>query len=805
MNAFRQLNTCICRQNTCVFLLLLTLFLSPARAQEFFHVRGKVIDRVSREPVVGALVSSALSKDLQALTDTAGVFLLQRVPPGITSFRVKAMGYVACETPEYVVSAVTPEVNVELEEDVKLLDVLTVRPKLYQKTVESPLSVQVIGVREIEKSPGAGRDISRIVRGYPGVAFSPVGYRNDLIVRGGGPSENRFYMDGIEIPNINHFATQGATGGPVSIVNADLVREIKFYTGAFPADRSGAMSSVLDFTLREGLTERQSVKATLGASEAALSGSGHIGKKTTYLYSIRQSYMQLLFKMIGLPFLPNFIDGQVKVKSRLTPHDELTLMALGGIDRMDLNTDLKGEDESSDYILSYLPKIEQETFTVGANYKHYAGRHTQTFVLSHNYLNNKNLKYRDNDESMDENLIFRLKSAEQKTTFRFENKTTWTGGWQLKGGAEVNYLDYANRERRLLQNGNRAVYCTDLGLVAYGASATVAYSQPEERWNASLGLRMDGNNYSSLMSKPWTQLSPRASFRYFFTPHWSAAASAGWYHQMPPYTALGFEDEAGQRLNKNLRYMNVAQTALGGEWKPNEKWAVSVEGFYKSYHRVPLSVADGVPLTCKGTEYGVVGSEELVSTAQGRAYGVEALVRWTLPDRLNLTGSLTWYRSEYRANAQSAYIPSAWDNRILLNMSGTYDLPRKWSVGFRLSCIGGAPYTPYDEALSSLVSYWDIHGKSAYDYSRYNTERLPAYAQLDVRVDKDFYFKRWRLGLYIDLQNVTVTKLHQQDVFMSTGKILNPTVPLASQRYEMKRIKQESGTLLPSIGVTVEL
>ncbi len=796
--------------NVCRFIrilgcvLVLCMMVCRMEAKEAFRVSGRVIDGATREPVMGAIVSPSVADTLRTVTDSAGVFTFLSVPPGITSFRVVAAGYVARETAEYIVSAVTPEINVELDEHVIALNEFVVRPQLYTKTVESPISVQTIGVREIEKSPGAGRDISRIVRGYPGVSFSPVGYRNDLIVRGGGPSENRFYMDGIEIPNINHFATQGATGGPVSIVNADLVREIKFYTGAFPADRSGALSSVLDFKLRDGHSGRQSVKATLGASEAAVSGSGHIGKNTTYLYSLRQSYLQLLFKMIGLPFLPNFIDGQVKVKTRLTPHDELTLMALGGIDRMKHNMDLLGEDESSDYILSYLPKIEQETFTVGASYKHYAGRNTQTYVLSHNYLNNKNLKYRDNDESREENLIFRLKSTEQKTTFRFENKSSFNGGWTLKSGAEVNYLDYANRERGLQQEGDMAVYSTNLGFIAYGASVAVDYREPSERWTASLGVRMDGNNYSSQMSRAWTQCSPRAAFRYFFSPHWSAAATAGWYHQLPPYTALGYKNENDVMLNKGLRYMDVVQSGLGAEWKPNENWAVSVEGFYKAYNRVPLSVADGVPLTCKGTEWGVVGNEQLVSTAQGRAYGIEALVRWTLPERLNLTGSFTFYKSEYRADEHSPYISSSWDNRYILNMSGTYDLPRKWSIGFRLSCIGGAPYTPYDEELSSSVTYWNIHGKSAYDYSRYNTERLPDYAQLDLRVDKDFFFKSWRLGLYIDLQNITVSKLRQPDVFMSTGVVANPDAPLAEQHYVMRKIKQESGTMLPSIGVTVE-
>ena len=149
--------------------------------------------------------------------------LRHRVRPGIYRLAASCIGYRNTLTPEYVVSAATPFIEIELVEDAAQLDAVTVTPTPFRHTAESPVGLQVIGLREIEKSPGANRDVSRIVRSYPGVSFSPVGYRNDLIVRGGGPSENVFYMDGIEIPNINHFATQGASGGPVSIVNADLV------------------------------------------------------------------------------------------------------------------------------------------------------------------------------------------------------------------------------------------------------------------------------------------------------------------------------------------------------------------------------------------------------------------------------------------------------------------------------------------------------------------------------------------------------------------------------------------------------
>ena len=219
---------------------------------------------------------------------------------------------------------------------------------------------------------------------------------------------------------------------------------------------------------------------------------------------------------------------------------------------------------------------------------------------------------------------------------------------------------------------------------------------------------------------------------------------------------------------------------------------------------MPLSVADGIPLSCKGNDYGVVGNEKLVSSAQGRAYGVEAMARWQIPGRVNVVGSVTVFRSEYRNDRQAPWIASAWDNRFVVNVSGTYDLPRHWSFGAKLSAVGGAPYTPYDVERSSLVEAWDAQGRPYYDYSKYNAGRLDAFAQLDVRVDKVFYFRRCMLGVYIDLQNVAGGRLRQPDVLMSTGEIENPSAPASERRYCMKYLEQVSGTLLPTLGLTVE-
>lgn len=787
-----------------IVVLLLVLCTGPlALAAETYPVRGRVIDRLTRRPVAYAAVVIAGQEHLGAPTDSAGRFVIEHVRPGIHRLAVSSLGYRSAQTPEFILTAATPPVEIELEEDPGRIEAVTVAPSPFRRPAESPVSMKIIGLREIEKSPGSNRDISRIVRSYPGVSFSPIGYRNDLIVRGGGPSENRFFMDGIEIPNINHFATQGASGGPVSLVNADLVREIGFYTGAFPADRAGALSSVLDFRLRDGNPDRQTFKATLGASEVSLSGSGHIGERTTWIFSLRRSYLQLMFKLLGLPFLPDYYDGQFKIKTRLSEHDELTVLGLAGIDDMRLNTDEKGED--AEYLLSYLPRLKQETFTVGASYRHYAGRHVQTLSLSHNYLNNRNVKYLDNDSSTEENLRLRMRAVEQKTALRGENRS-YLGRWTVRTGAELSYQHYTNSTRQRLYGREVLLsdYRTRLGTIGWGLFAGADYASTDKRLTVSAGLRTDGCDYSARMRRFWRQLSPRVSASYALDASWSVSGSAGLYYQLPPFTALGFKDTTGALVNRDLEYLRVVQTSAGIDWRWRDRLIVSMEGFYKAYGRIPRSVADGVPLTCKGDDYGSVGGEELVPTARGRAYGVEWMVRWQVPGRVNLVGAFTLFKSEYRSDSGASYLPSAWDNRYVLNLSGTWDLPRAWSVGAKLSAIGGVPYTPYDAEKSALKEAWDATGRPYYDYTRYNSERLGGFAQLDLRVDKTFYFRRCMLGIYVDLQNVTGSKLRQADVLLSTGEVRNPEAPLAEQRYRMKRIRQESGTLIPTLGLTVE-
>ena len=589
-------------------LLFFNTMLLLLQAQPMHQIKGTVIDKNSRQPLefINVMI---IGLNKGSVTNAEGRFTIEQVPPGIYRLQASAIGYKSVTTSEYILSTKNLNIPIEMEENLTELEGVTITASPFRRDVESPVSLRIIGIQEIEKSPGANRDISRIVQSYPGVAFSPIGYRNDLIVRGGAPSENRFYLDGVEIPNINHFSTQGASGGPVGILNADLIREVNFYTGAFPADKGNALSSVLDFKLRDGDMERNSLKATLGASEVSLASNGHIGKKTSYLVSVRQSYLQFLFDMLDLPFLPTFTDAQFKLKTRFNEQNELTVLGLGGIDNMRLNT--KADSEDNEYILSYLPKIKQETFTVGAVYRHYAGAHVQSAVVSHSYLNNRNTKYRRNDESHPDNLMLRLRSTEQETKLRLENSTTFRN-WKINLGINLDYSQYTNTTfQRVYTNQPQTFdYHTYLGILRWGLFGTINYTSMDDRFTASLGLRADASDYSSTMKNLSDQLSPRLSLSYQLADHWFASGNAGLYYQLPAYTALGFKNNNGTFANKyNLRYMKVSEGSLGISWRKGDTFEASVEGFYKDYDKIPLSVADGIPLNCKGNDYGVVGNE----------------------------------------------------------------------------------------------------------------------------------------------------------------------------------------------------
>ena len=785
-----------------LFVFLFFIFISAYGAQTY-SVKGVVTSRATGEGL--PFVSMGIwNTPMGTMTDSLGNYFIGNLSPGMYRIQVSSVGYKTYVSPEFRISSYDYTLDIALEESQVALSEVSVVAAPFRSSIESPIAMRVIGVQEIEKSPGANRDISKVVNSFPGVASAVGnGYRNDLMIRGGGPSENKFFLDGVEIPNINHFSTQGASGGPVGIIDADLIREVNFYTGAFPVSRGNALSSVFDFKLLDGTPDKYTFKGTVGASEVALTSKGHIGNKTTYIVSVRQSYLQLLFSLLDMPFLPRYTDAQFKVKTRFSQEHELMVLGLGAIDDMKLNTETDPEDESKQYLFNYLPTIKQNTYTLGAVYKHYSGNHTQTVVLSRSFMNNSNIKYRDNDESSTDNLTLRLKSDEIENHLRFENRSL-VGLFDLTAGFNVDYAVYRNNtfQRAFTDIPKEIRYKTDLGLFKWGIFATSGYKSADDRFSASFGFRLDACNYSSLTDNPFKQFSPRLSLSYNLIGNFFLNGSIGRFYQLPAYTTMGYQEDNVLINKSRLKYICSDQAVVGVEYYIN-KWArLTVEGFYKKYTHSPLSLRDSIPLACKGTDYGVSGNEAASSTARGRAYGLEVMLRWFGMGRFTALASYTWYRSQFEDPATGIYIPSAWDYRHLFTLSGTYKLPKNWDIGLKFRLMGGAPYTPYDEYTSSLVPAWDATARPYYDYDRYNTGRLKTFYEADIRVDKSFYFKGVMLGFYVDLQNVLNFKYDNPPVLISTGEKYVDND--GTERYRMKYIAQQSGVILPTLGITVE-
>ena len=794
-----------------IFILIL---LSISSFQLFSQgtIKGKVIDGKTREalPFVSVLI---LNTQKGATTDNDGNFSITNSPLGYFKLQASFVGYETIITEDYLVTNdKMPFVTIELFETASKLEEVVIKSKLFKKPLTSPLSLQTLGVVEIEKNPGGNRDILKVIQSLPGVASNP-GFRNDIIVRGGATSENKFYVDGIEVPVINHFQTQGATGGPVGLINADLIRNVDFYTSAFPANRGNALSSVIEFTQKRGNPTSLNARTTLGTSDAGITLDGPLGENTTFMASVRQSYLQFLFKLLKLPFLPTYTDFQLNLNSNISDNNQLSFLFIGAIDDFNLNEEVN--DDVTDletikrnrYSLSNIPEQDQWNYTVGTSLKHYAENSNQLYTLSRSVLNNSAIKY-FNNSGLQNDLLFNYNSVEVENKFRFENNTN-VNSFQINFGAGIEQSSYSNstfQEQANSQGASTINFSSELDMFKYAFFGQVSKEYLDSKLGLSFGFRLDGNNYNSSMKNALNQFSPRFSATYSLTDKWSVNSSIGVYYQLPSYTILGFRDVSSTLVNQqSLKYIRSNHLVSGLEFKADSSSKITLEGFYKSYSNYPFSIRNQISLANLGADFGVVGNEAVTSTSKGKAYGFELLAQKRSYKGLYGILSYTFVRSKFQ-DALNNYIPSSWDNEHLLTITAGKKFNNNWEAGAKFRLVGGKPYTPYDIDASSLIANYDVENKGVFDYNRLNSERFETYTQLDIRVDKTWYWKKMSLNFYIDIQNVLSSQADVQSVLLPTldaggNKIVDATNP---NRYVLEELDRTNGSILPGFGFIVD-
>ena len=738
-------------------------------------------------------------------TAREGAFAFSNLPVGLCNIRVSSPdGSFTTVLHEQTLNAVKPlELRIEVERPYQVLEEVAISAEAFKTTEETPLSIKNINWSEMQRMPGATLDISKAIQSFPGVLpKSSFGY--NISIRGGASSENAYRMDGIDLPTINHFSIQGASGGAVSLLNMDFIQGAALYSGAFPSSMSNVLSGALDLDLRQARSDRPGIRMTLGATDVGATIELPLTGRSGVMVSARNSFSQHYFKLFNIPVLPTYQDAQFKYYTRIGDHADLTILGVGGWDSYRVYTEGRGSDALL-YNVGYIPEGEQSTEVLGARYRKFVPNGLQTLVVSHDRITNDADKYVGNTRQESDRQL-RYRSYEDRTRLRYERvwdgeqaKLTLGGSleavgvgvdmWALKGHTAG--VDTTNLQ-------------SDLSYVQGGLFAAYARHSANKRGTLNLGLRMDAANFNLNMVNPLAQLSPRASYKYQLSSHWTANSHVGRYQQMPAGILL-----AANRATNHSRFTRFTTTdhlGAGVEYQNGKTYRVSMEVYTKRYRNAPFLVNDQIAYANAIGAYVAVGDQPSIPNAQGRARGFELFLQQKLKGQYWWMGAYNYGISEFQT-ASGDWAPSVWDSRHTLSLTTGKVWGKGWQWGLKWRYSSGTPYTPFNESASALVTNWDVLQRGVFDYAQVNSQRLDAFTQLDFRLDKTYSHKGWSLSWFLDLQNLAsgdiplmpyLTVVRDPD---TKAPLLDPNDPT---RYQIQLLRSDTGRTLPTIGMILE-
>ena len=555
---------------------------------------------------------------------------------------------------------------------------------------------------------------------------------------------------------------------------------------------------ILQFDQRIGNQRDFRGNFRVGSSEAALTLEGPLFKNgknranTTFIVSARRSYLQLLFKLIELPILPDYWDFQYKINHKINDYNEIFLTGIASIDDFRVN-ELSEFDPEQQAFQDQVPVIKQQTNTVGLSWKRRFKDDSgiMTTTASTNMLNNSYTQYSDNINQT--GVLFENDSREQEVKLRL-NVTKFARKWTTSYGLSTQYANYKNNTVDLVNNFD---YNTTLDFVKYGLFFQTSTKLANDRVGLSLGLRADGNTFTDTGNELYRTLSPRAAISYKLTPDgtWNANFTVGRYYKLAPYTVLGFQDNDGQFANKSSEYIRSDHIVAGVEYLLSKSSRFAVEGFVKLYDNYPVSLTDSVSLANKGGGFEVLGNEPIESVGKGRTYGAEFLYQQKFTGNFYAIAAYTLYWSQFTGFDRDVFLPSSWDSRHLISFVGGFKAKKNWEFSARYRFLGPAPFAAIDEE-ATLENY----PAQVLDYSNFGEERLDPFSQLDVRVDKKWNFKNVSFDIYLDVENVLGSSNPQEPVYGldrdENGEIKTPN--------ELILVNEgSSGTVLPSLGIVL--
>ncbi|MBE0594968.1 MAG: TonB-dependent receptor [Gemmatimonadales bacterium] len=741
------------------------------------RLAGQVVNAATQQPIQGAAVRVDATA-LSTVTDGTGSFDLPIVPPGVYSLTVRAIGFLPYVLSDVVIGSGKPlTVRVPLTPQAIRLEAVEVRPSYFQPPTQAVTSTQDLGAEDVRRAPGVQEDVVRAVALLPGVAVTAAG-RNDLIVRGGAPYENLFVVDGIEVPNINHFGSQGSTGGPLSLINIDLVQDVAFSSGGMAAKWGDRTASFTNITLRDGNDDVLSGEVNLSATGFGAIAEGPLGRSGSFLMSARRSYLDLLFKAAGFSFIPAYWDFQLKTTHRIDAANTISFLGIGALNSVTFTNETADDRYDNSRILS----PEQNQYFAGLSWRHFLDRGLLTVTLGRTYTRFRSVQ---RDSLVPPNDILRSFSTEGENSLRADLVLQPTSRLELDVGSVSRFaskLDYDVFVEGFLRIDDEGVPRPLAVDTSFTAFRTAVYA--EARYWVTSGARVTAGlrgNYYGFLAESF-RLAPRVGLRLEPSTATALSLSYGRTYQAPSYIWL--VGDPGNR--DSLGPTRADQAVLGLEHRLRDDLKLQIETYYKAYGTYPARIfRPQAVLAPSGFEDATTdipfGLEPLDDVGEGRAYGVEVFLQKRL-SAIPVYGlvSVAVSRSEFRA-VDTATRPGAYDGRVIANLLAGWRINRGWEVSGKFRLATGLPTTPFIQSGPEA---------GRLDFARYNAgPRLPTFHALDVRVDRRWSFRGWQLDLYLDVQNVYGRKNVSQYIW-------NPRTGETESN--------DSLGILPTIGVNVE-
>jgi hypothetical protein len=800
--------------------VLICLAVSQLSAQSFKgNMVGHIIDGKTQEPLPSVNIQVVEQPTIGAVTDSLGNFTMNGIPVGTYSLKATIIGYESIIQTNIVVSTGrSTKVFLKLYEQAVEVSGVTVKASYFSKNNEiAPLSVNNYDRAEVKRQPGSVQDVQRVVQNLPGVASSNDNM-NELIVRGGSPSENLTVMEYMEIPSINHYPNQFNSAGPINMINIDLVEDVQFSAGGFPAQYGNKTSSIMDLTIREGDREK-GFSSNTGFNMAGIGTlmEGRLADgKGSWIFSARQSLLEFIDKLFGMSVLsltaiPKYWDTQAKVVYDLSPNHKLTLNGLFGDSKIYIEGDPK---EEKPYLAgqTYASGIEfvdvhSKQYVLGMNLKSLWGKEGYSVLslytngtqdntdvredyIEHTYgpkgevLSYRTLNSRDEFNDHSDAAVYSLKydvfyRIHPKHELMIGGQIQTTNHWtsMTKFGADTVRYD-------IDKNGSFdttvVTYPGNIGVnLNFGdASRTFAYISDKYHITPeiylTLGVRYDYFSYSKQ-----GQVSPRGCIAYEILPTTTLSIALGQYWQEQPLPL--YSDFRNIGYNKQLPNEEADHVVLGLQHIMDDGIKLSVETYYKKFKNIAVS-EDYIHSYLDSTFW----SDKNFAIGKRSSYGLEFLLQKKQVTNYYGTVSVSLSKTvddDPRLGKEGNTYPSQYDYPLIIDLVGgkivkgvrswldhqpffikypsyIFPLSNEMEISFKYRYQTGGSYTPmnptrFKQSREGGVAWSQYSWLASSDI---NSVRYPDYSRLDIEWISRFYMQNWNVNVYIALMNVFNTK-----------------------------------------------